>query len=99
MYHTIQQNFMKNSTQALHLLEKEKGQKVTINQSHGGSGKQSRSVIDGLEADIVTLALAYDIDVIAEAGSFQKLAERLDVTTHHTSTLYFVRKTTQGIKD
>ena len=42
------------------------GQEVTIRQSHGGSGKQARSVIDGLEADVVTLALAYDIDQIAE---------------------------------
>src|ERR1041384_615043 len=40
------------------------GQKVTIRTSHGGSGKQARSVIDGLEADVVTLALAYDIDAI-----------------------------------
>lgn len=44
------------------------GEKVTIQQSHGGSGKQARSVIDGLEADVVTLALAYDIDAIAERG-------------------------------
>jgi sulfate/thiosulfate transport system substrate-binding protein len=42
------------------------GQEVTIRQSHGGSGKQARSVIDGLGADVVTLALAYDIDQIAE---------------------------------
>jgi sulfate transport system substrate-binding protein len=42
------------------------GQAVTIEQSHGGSGKQARSVIDGLEADVVTLALAFDIDAIAE---------------------------------
>ena len=41
------------------------GQAVTIRQSHGGSGKQARSVIDGLDADVVTLALAYDIDEIA----------------------------------
>ena len=41
------------------------GQTVAINQSHGGSGKQARAVIDGLEADVVTLALAYDIDEIA----------------------------------
>src|SRR5215471_4314946 len=41
------------------------GDKVTIKQSHGGSGKQARAVIDGLEADVVTLALAYDIDAIA----------------------------------
>ncbi|MBC2596233.1 sulfate ABC transporter substrate-binding protein [Ruficoccus amylovorans] len=42
------------------------GEKVTIRQSHGGAGKQARSVIDGLNADVVTLALAYDIDAIAE---------------------------------
>ncbi len=44
------------------------GQTVVIKQSHGGSGKQARSVIDGLEADVVTLALAYDIDEIQEKG-------------------------------
>ena len=44
------------------------GDNVTIKQSHGGSGKQARAVIDGLEADVVTLALAYDIDAIAEKG-------------------------------
>jgi len=42
------------------------GETVTIQQSHGGSSKQARAVIDGLEADVVTLALAYDIDAIAE---------------------------------
>lgn len=75
--------------------EKEKGQKVTINQSHGGSGKQARSVIDGLEADIVTLALAYDIDVIAEAGKLpEKWQEELDNNSSpYTSTIVFlVRK-------
>jgi sulfate transport system substrate-binding protein len=44
------------------------GDDVVINQSHGGSGKQARSVIDGLQADVVTLALAYDIDEIASRG-------------------------------
>jgi sulfate transport system substrate-binding protein len=48
------------------------GQAVTIRQSHGGSGKQARSVIDGLEADVVTLAVAYDIDQIAEKGRWLK---------------------------
>lgn len=48
--------------------QKKTGQTVSINQSHGGSGKQARAVIDGLEADVVTLALAYDIDAIAEHG-------------------------------
>ncbi len=44
------------------------GQAVTVNQSHGGSGKQARAVIDGLQADVVTLALAYDIDAIRDNG-------------------------------
>src|ERR1700688_322318 len=44
------------------------GDTVIVNQSHGGSGKQARSVIDGLEADVVTLALAYDIDALAGGG-------------------------------
>lgn len=44
------------------------GDNVTVKQSHGGSGKQARSVIDGLEADVVTLALSYDIDAISEKG-------------------------------
>ena len=48
--------------------EAKTGQKVTIEQSHGGSGKQARAVLDGLEADVVTLALAYDIDAIAKGG-------------------------------
>src|SRR4051794_3109045 len=44
------------------------GKDVTVRQSHAGSGAQARSVIDGLEADVVTLALAYDIDAIAQSG-------------------------------
>lgn len=44
------------------------GQEITINQSHGGSGKQARSVIDGLEADVVTLALAFDVEAISRHG-------------------------------
>jgi len=46
--------------------KKKTGQEVTINQSHGGSAKQARGVIDGLEADVVTLALGYDIDAISD---------------------------------
>ncbi len=45
------------------------GQNVTVRQSHGGSGKQARAVIDGLEADVVTLALAYDVDALHEHGN------------------------------
>jgi sulfate transport system substrate-binding protein len=48
--------------------EKKTGDKLIVSQSHGGSGKQARSVIDGLEADVVTLALAYDIDAIGKTG-------------------------------
>src|ERR1700743_3792202 len=48
--------------------QKETGKSVEIKQSHGGSGAQARAVIDGLQADIVTLALAYDIDAIAGKG-------------------------------
>jgi sulfate/thiosulfate-binding protein len=54
-----------NALFAKHWKEKT-GQEVTVNDSHGGSGKQARAVIDGLKADVVTLALAYDIDAIAE---------------------------------
>ena len=50
-------------------LRQQTGRRLTVNMSHGGSGKQSRSVIDGLQADVVTLALAYDIDAIARARS------------------------------
>jgi sulfate transport system substrate-binding protein len=48
--------------------KKKTGQDVSIRQSHGGSGKQARTVIDGLQADVVTLALAYDIDALAKQG-------------------------------
>lgn len=83
--------------------EKETGQKVTIKQSHGGSGKQARSVIDGLEADVVTLALAGDIDEIAETGLIAKdWQSRLEYnSTPYTSTIVFlVRKgNPKNIKD
>ncbi|MEZ5405744.1 MAG: sulfate ABC transporter substrate-binding protein [Verrucomicrobiia bacterium] len=70
-------------------------QKVVINQSHGGSGKQSRSIVDGLEADVATLALAYDIDMLAEKGVVsQDWQSRLpDNSAPYTSTIVFlVRK-------
>jgi sulfate transport system substrate-binding protein len=56
-----------NTSFAKHWKEKT-GQILTVNQSHGGSGKQARAVIDGLQADVVTLALAYDIDALYEKG-------------------------------
>jgi sulfate/thiosulfate-binding protein len=75
--------------------ESQTGQKLTIRQSHGGSGKQARSVIDGLESDVVTLALAYDIDEIAQHGLLAKdWQSRLpDNASPYTSTIVFlVRK-------
>ena len=71
------------------------GDNVTIKQSHGGAGKQARAVIDGLEADVVTLALAYDIDAIAAKGlikpGWQK--ELPQNSAPYTSTIVFlVRK-------
>jgi sulfate transport system substrate-binding protein len=80
------------------------GQVVTVNQSHGGAAKQARSVIDGLQADVVTLALAYDIDAIAEKAKLlpkdwqSKLPNN---SAPYTSTIVFlVRKgNPKGIKD
>ena len=80
------------------------GQDLLVKQSHGGSGKQARGVIDGLRADVVTLALAYDIDVIAKKT--QKLPENWQTkfennSSPYTSTIVFlVRKgNPKGIKD
>ncbi|MDQ0511498.1 sulfate ABC transporter substrate-binding protein [Ancylobacter amanitiformis] len=81
----------------------ETGKTVEIKASHGGSGKQARSVIDGLEADVVTLALAYDIDAIADKGFIAKdWQKRLpDNSSPYTSTIVFlVRKgNPKGIRD
>ena len=70
------------------------GQTVNIQQSHGGSGSQARAVIDGLEADVVTLALAYDIDAIAEKASLlpENWQSRLpDNSSPYTCLLYTSR--------
>jgi sulfate/thiosulfate-binding protein len=79
------------------------GQDVVVKQSHGGSGKQARAVIDGLEADVVTLALAYDVDAVAKAGlvapDWQKRLPQN--ASPYTSTIVFlVRKgNPKGLKD
>jgi sulfate transport system substrate-binding protein len=80
------------------------GEKVSIRQSHGGSGAQARSVIDGIDADVVTLALAYDIDAIAEKAKL--LPANWQTRLPHNSTPYastivfLVRKgNPKGIKD
>jgi sulfate transport system substrate-binding protein len=80
------------------------GQTVTISQSHGGSGKQARSVIDGLDADVVTLALAYDVDAIAEKSGRlpREWQKRLpENSSPYTSTIVFVvrKGNPRGIKD
>jgi sulfate/thiosulfate transport system substrate-binding protein len=79
------------------------GQKVTVQQSHGGAGAQARSVIDGLEADVVTLALAYDIDAISASGLIEPgWQSRLPQNSSpYTSTIVFVVRTgnPKGIKD
>jgi sulfate/thiosulfate-binding protein len=79
------------------------GDNVTVKQSHGGSGKQARSVIDGLDADVVTLALAYDIDAIAEKGLVAKdWQKRLphNSAPYNSTIVFLVRKgNPKGIKD
>lgn len=79
------------------------GDTVTIQMSHGGSGKQARSVVEGLPADVVTLALAYDVDAVADHGLIAKdWQKRLpDNASPYTSTIVFlVRKgNPKGIKD
>lgn len=84
--------------------KKETGENVTFEMSHGGSGKQSRAVIDGLEADVATLALAYDVDAIAKKAkllpeNWQTLLP--DNSAPYTSTIVFlVRKgNPKGIRD
>ncbi|CAN5216986.1 sulfate ABC transporter substrate-binding protein [soil metagenome] len=83
--------------------QKDTGKSIEIKQSHGGSGSQARSVIDGLQADVVTLALAYDIDAIANKNLLAKdWQTRLPQNSApYTSTIVFlVRKgNPKGIKD
>ena len=83
---------------------KETGTVVDVNQSHGGSGKQARAVIDGLEADVVTLALAYDVDAIADKTSLLPKGWQARLphnSAPYTSTIVFlVRKgNPKNIKD
>jgi len=83
--------------------QKETGKSVEIKQSHGGSGSQARAVIDGLQADVVTLALAYDIDAIAAKGltsaDWQKRLP-LNASPYASTIVFLVRKgNPKGIKD
>ena len=80
------------------------GDTVSVKRSHGGSGKQARSVIDGIESDVVTLALAYDIDEISErakliAPDWQKRLKH-NSTPYSSTYIFLVRKgNPKGIKD
>src|SRR6266581_4107841 len=83
--------------------QKETGKSVEIKQSHGGSGSQARAVIDGLQADVVTLALAYDIDAIAAKGlvapDWQKKLS-LNASPYTSTIVFLVRKgNPKAIKD
>jgi sulfate/thiosulfate transport system substrate-binding protein len=83
--------------------QRETGKSVEVKQSHGGSGSQARAVIDGLQADVVTLALAYDIDAVAAKGlipaDWQKRLP-LNASPYTSTIVFLVRKgNPKGIKD
>jgi sulfate/thiosulfate transport system substrate-binding protein len=83
--------------------QKETGKSVEIKQSHGGSGSQARAVIDGLQADVITLALAYDIDAVAAKGitdtGWQKRLP-LNASPYTSTIVFLVRKgNPKAIKD
>jgi sulfate transport system substrate-binding protein len=92
-----------NEAFARYWARKSGGQKVSIRQSHAGSGAQARSVIDGLEADVVTLALAYDVEAISKSGLITPgwIKFLPNNSAPYTSTIVFlVRKgNPKGIKD
>ena len=83
--------------------QKQTGKSVDIKQSHGGSGSQARGVIDGLQADVVSLALAYDIDAIAAKGLVAADWQRrlpLNASPYTSTIVFLVRKgNPKGIKD
>jgi sulfate/thiosulfate transport system substrate-binding protein len=79
------------------------GQELVVKQSHGGSGKQARAVLDGLEADVVTLALAYDVDAISKAGLVAPGWQRRlpgNASPYTSTVVFLVRKgNPKGLKD
>lgn len=103
-YDPTREFYQEFNTAFMKYWQNQSGEAITIQQSHGGSGKQARAVIDGLAADVVTLALAYDIDALAEKGGFvtKDWQQRLpNNSAPYTSTIVFlVRKgNPKGIKD
>lgn len=97
LYEEINKNFAS-------VWKQKSGKDVKIQQSHGGSGKQARAVIDGLEADVVTLALAYDIDsIVSNSGSVSKDWEKAfpnHSVPYYSTIVFLVRKgNPKAIKD
>src|SRR5262245_45484371 len=96
LYHAVNEAFIKD-------WKAKTGETVSIDQAHGGSGKQARAVIDGLQADVVTLALQGDIDQIAKAGLINAdWQKRLgNNSSPYTSTIVFLVRhgNPKGIKD
>jgi sulfate transport system substrate-binding protein len=92
-----------NAAFAAHWAKENGGQRVRVNSSHGGSGSQARAVIDGQQADMVTLALAYDVDAIADRGLIEKnwITRLPHNSAPYTSTVVFlVRKgNPKGLRD
>lgn len=90
-----QENFMKHIILCLRNIIRKTGKEVNIIQSHGGSGAQARSVVEGCNADVVTLALEHDITLIEQTGLIEKGWEQefADDSSPYTSTIVFlVRK-------
>ena len=86
-----------------HWAKENSGQRVRINASHGGSGAQARAIIDGQQADVVTLALAYDVDAIAERGLIEKgwITRLPHNSAPYTSTIVFLTRkgNPKGLRD
>ena len=95
-YDPTRELYSKYNTAFSKYWEAKTGDKVTVKSSHGGSGKQARAIIDGLDADVATLALAYDIDQLSEKANLipKNWQKRLpNNSTPYTSTIVFlVRK-------
>jgi sulfate transport system substrate-binding protein len=92
-----------NTAFAAHWAKENGGQRVRVNASHGGSGAQARTVIDGQQADVVTLALAYDVDAIAERGLIERdwITRLPHNSAPYTSTIVFLTRkgNPKGLRD
>ncbi|MFH5923202.1 sulfate ABC transporter substrate-binding protein [Roseomonas xinghualingensis] len=92
-----------NAAFAAHWAKENGGQRIRVNSSHGGSGSQARAVIDGQQADVVTLALAYDVEAIAERGLIDKgwMGRLPHNSAPYTSTIVFLTRkgNPKGLRD